>query len=551
MSPSIPRRGFAVLAAAMVCACTAPAALAGNSVYWSNRGTASTISFANLDESGGADLSATGATGKAPFGVALDPAGGRAYWAGFESNTISFTNLDGSGGGNLATGAATVNGPIGVAVDPVAGRIYWANHNANKISFANLNGTGGGDLATGAATVIEPFGVAVDPTAGRIYWANAGANKLSFAKLDGTGGADISTGGVTVSHPIGVAVDPVAGRIYWANFETNKISFANLDGTGGGDLNTSGATTASPEGVALDPGAGRIYWGNPGGKISFARLDGTGGGDLNTFGATGNFSVFPALLETPSATGTPAITGGSSVGSSLSCSNGSWASDALPELLYRAPRTFAYQWSLNGSNIAGASGSSVTAAAPGEYRCRVTAENQAGPSSQSSAGHTVVAPTIPTPLPPPTLLPPPTPSPRKATISQLRESNSVFAVGVAATPVTGATTARRPRRGTTFSFRLDQAATVTIALRTQAPGRRVGRLCKPESPKLHTKRHCIRTVAVGTITRTAHAGLNKVVFSGRVGRKPLSSRRYQAVFIATDSAGSSAPQTLIFTIVKG
>jgi DNA-binding beta-propeller fold protein YncE len=549
MSASITRRGVAVFAAALVCACTAPAALAGNSVYWSNRGTTSTISFASLDESGGGDLSATGASGKGPFGVALDPAAGRAYWAGIDSNTISFSNLDGTGGGNLATGAATVNVPTGVAVDPAAGRIYWANNSANKISFAKLDGTGGGDLATGTATVTNPFGVAVDPTAGRIYWANEGANKLSFAKLDGTGGADISTGGVTVSVPIGVAVDPAAGRIYWANFGTSKISFANLDGTGGGDLNTSGATTANPEGVALDPGAGRIYWGNAGSanKISFARLDGTGGGNLNTTGATTSFSVFPALLETPSATGTPSIGGGSSVGSSLSCSNGSWASDALPELLYRAPRTFAYQWSRNAADIAGATNSSVTAAAPGEYRCRVTAANQAGPTSQSSAGHTVVAPVIA--LPPPLFVSPGA-VPRKATLSQLRESNSVFAVGTAATPVTGATTARRHKRGTTFSFRLDQPATVTIALRTQAPGRRVGRLCKPESPKLHNKRRCARTITVGTITRTGHAGLNKVVFSGRVGSKALRSRRYQAVFIATDHAGRSAPQVLSFTIVK-
>jgi DNA-binding beta-propeller fold protein YncE len=522
--------------------------MAGNRVYWSNRTTTNTISFANLDESGGGDLAATGASGNRPFGVALDPAAGRAYWAGYESNTISFSNLDGSGGGDLATGAATVNGPIGVAIDPAAGRIYWGNNNANKISFAYLNGTGGGDLATGAATVNGPFGVAIDPAAGRIYWANSGNNTLSFAKLDGTGGADISTGGVPVNLPIGLAVDPAAGRIYWANFNSSKISFANLDGTGGGELNTTGATVSNPEGIALDPGAGRIYWTNPNvKKISFARLDGSGGGDLNTTGATLSFATFPALLETPSGVGNPVITGGSSLGSVLGCSTGSWASDASPEFLFRAPRTFAFQWSVNGVDIAGATNGSLTASAAGEYRCRVTAENQAGPSSQSSSVHAVVAPVV---TPPPTPHPQPKPLPTKPTISQLRETNSVFAVGPAATSLTGATTAKRPRRGTTFSFRLDQAATVTIALRTQVPGRRVGRFCKPESPKLHNKRHCIRTITVATLTRTGHAGLNKVAFSGRVGRTPLRARPYQAVFVAIDSAGRSRPQTLSFIIVR-
>ncbi len=115
--------GVAVFAAALASACTAPTALAGNRVYWANRFTTNTISFANFDESGGGDLAATGATGKGPFGVALDPASGRAYWPGFETNTISFSNLDGTGGGNITTGAATVSGPTGVAVDIAAGRI--------------------------------------------------------------------------------------------------------------------------------------------------------------------------------------------------------------------------------------------------------------------------------------------------------------------------------------------------------------------------------------------------------------------------------------------
>ncbi len=45
----------------------------------------------------------------------------------------------------------------------------------------------------------------------------------------------------------------------------------------------------------------------------------------------------------------------------------------------------------------------------------------------------------------------------KATISALRESNSTFAVGPSSTPLTGAAAARRHKRGTVFSFQLDQA----------------------------------------------------------------------------------------------
>jgi DNA-binding beta-propeller fold protein YncE len=387
-----PRAHFAILliVAVLLPALAVPSAFGADSVYWSNRMEGG-ISFARLDGSGGADLNTTGATLGGPFGTALDPAAGRAYWVNFDTNKISFARLDGTGGGNLATGAATVSQPVGIAVDPRAGRIYWANPLANKISFANLDGSGGGDLTTGAATVNEPAGVAVDPAAGRIYWGNVGANKISFARLDGTGGGDLFTGAATVKSPFGVAVDPVAGRIYWANETGDKISFAKLDGSGGGDLATAGATVALPEGVALDPAAGRIYWANSGAGIAFAALDGTGGANLSTAGARTSFTVFPALLKSPVGTGAPAITGAANVGSSLSCSTGSWAADAVSEFLYRAPQSFAYQWSINGADIAGATQSSIAATAPGEYRCRVTAENHAGAASQMSAAYGVSA----------------------------------------------------------------------------------------------------------------------------------------------------------------
>jgi hypothetical protein len=265
------------------------------------------------------------------------------YWGNaFDANKISFANLDTSAGGDLATTGATVAGPAGVAIDPAAGRIYWANF-GGQISFANLDGTGGGDLATTGATVNGPFGVAVDRAAGRIYWANsAGANKISFAKLDGSGGGgDLATTGATVNAPIGVAIDPAAGRIYWANFNGNKISFANLNGTGGGDLATFAATVSKP--------------------------------------------LFPALLRAPSGAGAPAISGGSALGSTLACSRGSWAPDLVGSFLYRAPRGFAFRWLRDGSQIAGATQSSITASSPGDYRCRVTATNHAGSASQTSA----------------------------------------------------------------------------------------------------------------------------------------------------------------------
>ncbi len=148
---------------------------------------------------------------------------------------------------------------------------------------------------------------------------------------------------------------------------------------------------------------------------------------------------------------------------------------------------------------------------------------------------------------------PPAPQPtkpRKATISALRESNSTFAVGPSSTPLSGKASSVHPKRGTVFSFRLDQPATVTIAIQKKTRGRRVGRSCRPDSRSLRHKPSCTRTVTVATLTRSAHTGLNKVAFSGRVRGKALAPGRYQVAFIAVDSAGASPPKTLTLTIVK-
>ena len=76
-------------------------------------------------------------------------------------------------------------------------------------------------------------------------------------------------------------------------------------------------------------------------------------------------------------------------GQRLTCSRGSWAPDLSSAFLYRAPQSFAYQWRLNGADIGGANAAQYTATAPGSYTCRVTATNQSGSASQTSAAFTV------------------------------------------------------------------------------------------------------------------------------------------------------------------
>src|SRR3954451_17803425 len=116
----------------------APVAFGADRIYWGNGGN-DTISYANLDGSGGGgQLNLSGATPSGPRGVVIDAAAGRIYWANQGNNTISYANLDGSGhGAQLNISGTPPSNPLGLAIDPAAWRIYWANDN-NTISYANL-----------------------------------------------------------------------------------------------------------------------------------------------------------------------------------------------------------------------------------------------------------------------------------------------------------------------------------------------------------------------------------------------------------------------------
>jgi hypothetical protein len=134
----------------------------------------------------------------------------------------------------------------------------------------------------------------------------------------------------------------------------------------------------------------------------------------------------------------------------------------------------------------------------------------------------------------------PTSGRRKPIISQLAASHTVFAVASTSTPLRGRTAAHS-KRGTTFLFGLDQPAMVTIVITTSAR-------CRHTTPRTARNRRCARTVA--RLTRSGHAGFNKLPFSGRIRGRPLKRGDYRAVFAATSAGGTSDPKTLRFRIVR-
>jgi DNA-binding beta-propeller fold protein YncE len=318
-----------------------------------------------------------------PGGVAIDPVAERLYWANEVDDTIRGGALDGGGTANALYDAHSgVKGPGAVAIDPAGGRIYWTNGD-NTIRRGKLAGGSPVDTLYGSSHGVNgPIDLAIDVAGGRIYWTNSGDSTIRGAPLT-IGGAptvlyDSADG---VRGPSGIAIDPP------------EPLFA-IDESGGSTL----AQLVNPFMSWLNQHwphrrpAGRVYWANhDDGKICGAPLDGSGPVDILYEGANRGvyWPNFVAVLQAPVGAGPPAISGTPVVGQQLRCSRGTWSRDLLGAALCRAPESFRFQWALNSTDIAGATLSSYTPAAPGNYSCRVTATNPAGSTAQTSASISV------------------------------------------------------------------------------------------------------------------------------------------------------------------
>jgi virginiamycin B lyase len=103
--------------------------------------------------------------------------------------------------------------------------------------------------------------------------------------------------------------------------------------------------------------------------------------------------------------------------------------------------------------------------------------------------------------------------------------------------------------GTTFSFNLNEAASVTFAFTESLSGRKVKQKCVTQTGRNRHRPRCTRTLHAGTLTFSAHAGTNKVRFEGPISTETkLRLGSYTLLATATTSGEQSAPRTLHFTI---
>ncbi len=96
----------------------------------------------------------------------------------------------------------------------------------------------------------------------------------------------------------------------------------------------------------------------------------------------------------------------------------------------------------------------------------------------------------------------------------------------------------REALGTTFTFVLNEQATVTFTFVQQLPGRRAKGKCLAPSRKDRRGRACTRSVVRGTLTFAGRAGENTVRFQGRVSRAAkLPPGDYTLQVAAINAAG--------------
>jgi DNA-binding beta-propeller fold protein YncE len=147
-------------------------------------------------------------------------------------------------------------------------------------------------------------------------------------------------------------------------------------------------------------------------------------------------------------------------------------------------------------------------------------------------------------MPPPRSTAPPVVTPRKPAAPSDRVAPVISSARVRPSTFTA-------RGGTSFRYRLSEAARVTFAIERRVKGRRVGKRCLGATRGRRSRPSCTRHVRVGSFSQAGMAGSNVKRFRGALRGRPLRPGRYRATLRARDAArNGSRPVRLRFRVVR-
>jgi hypothetical protein len=120
-------------------------------------------------------------------------------------------------------------------------------------------------------------------------------------------------------------------------------------------------------------------------------------------------------------------------------------------------------------------------------------------------------------------------APQPPVLSALRLVPKQFAVA----PRTTARKRRQPRSalGSSIRFRLTISGRVMFSFAKQLPGRRSGKRCLPARGHVPRRKRCTRLRNVGSVSRDAKGGANRIAFSGRIRGRALALGSYRLTAI--------------------
>jgi hypothetical protein len=238
---------------------------------------------------------------------------------------------------------------------------------------------------------------------------------------------------------------------------------------------------------------------------------------------------------------TATTTAASNLGFSTTMLAGRVLTETMGSASFQYGTTTAYGASTTSQNVAASIlGLPVSAQVSGLkpstlYHFRIVAENSGGPGYGADQSFTTAA------APPPPISPP--------QITGATQSHGSWREGNKLPHISRRST---PRVGTTFSFTLNEQATVTLTFTQAVKGRTVGRRCLARTNANSHRRRCTRTLTRGTLSFTGHTGANRIDFQGRIAPSTrLAPGTYTLLITATNAgAQRSSPVQLTFTIVK-